>query len=98
MEIILREITYYKIVILTMAILIIIFVLDLNRRVQLHIERAISTSNPNKVASSEIKQAMQKMGPNYIYRLLPDGTLQVDKGDGKWLKLKYERGKDGKED
>lgn len=48
-------------------------------------------TNPNKVASSEIKQAMQKMGPSYNYRLLPDGILQVDRGDGKWLNLRYER-------
>jgi len=38
-----------------------------------------------------IKDAMNNMGPNYHYRMLHDGTLQVNKGDGKWLYLKYER-------
>jgi len=40
-------------------------------------------------ASIEVKQAMMKMGPNYHYRMLHDGTLQVNKGDGKWLRLNY---------
>jgi hypothetical protein len=44
-----------------------------------------------EVCPLEIKSAMQKMGPLYSYRILPNGTLQVDKGNGEWLKLKYER-------
>ena len=36
-----------------------------------------------------IKKAIHEMGPNYHYRILDDGTLQVNKGDGEWLKLKY---------
>ncbi len=38
-----------------------------------------------------VRKAMNSLGPNYHYRMLHDGTLQVNKGDGKWLKLKYER-------
>ena len=40
------------------------------------------------VAPPEIKAAMLKAGPEYSYRLLYDGTLQVNRGDG-WLRLRY---------
>ena len=46
-----------------------------------------------EIVSLEVKRAMIKLGHNYHYRMLRDGTLQVDKGDGKWLRLRYERGK-----
>ena len=36
-----------------------------------------------------IEKAYNKMGPLYQYTIDPDGTLRVNKGDGKWLKLKY---------
>jgi len=38
-----------------------------------------------------VRKAMNNLGPNYHYRMLYDGTLQVNKGNGKWLRLKYER-------
>ena len=41
-----------------------------------------------KVASGEIKRAMNKMGPYKDYRILPNKKLQV-KVKGKWLFLKY---------
>ena len=47
-----------------------------------------------EIASIEIKRAMIKFGPNYHYRMLRNGTLQVNKGDGKWLRLRYERRKE----
>ncbi len=43
-----------------------------------------------EVCSDEIKQAMNKMGPEYDY-IMKGETLYVDKGDGKWLRLRYER-------
>lgn len=47
--------------------------------------------NPNgaMIATPEIKKAMLKMGPHYSYRLFPNGRLEVNRGDGKWLKLRY---------
>ena len=36
-----------------------------------------------------IEKAILKMGPYYNYTIDPDGTLKVNKGDGKWLILKY---------
>ena len=30
-----------------------------------------------------------KMGPLYQYTIDPDGTLRVNTGDGRWLKLNY---------
>jgi len=42
-----------------------------------------------EVASIEVQRAMMRMGPNYNYRMLCDGTLQVNKGDGKWRRLNY---------
>ena len=47
-------------------------------------------TNSIEVASDEIKAAMNKMGPMYNYMMI-DEILYVDKGDGKWLKLRYER-------
>ena len=36
-----------------------------------------------------LERAMTKMGPYYNYMISPDGKLFVNKGDGKWLILKY---------
>lgn len=36
-----------------------------------------------------IDNACQKMGPLYNYTIDPDGTLRVDRGDGKLLKVRY---------
>uniref|UniRef100_A0A6H1ZC34 Uncharacterized protein n=2 Tax=viral metagenome TaxID=1070528 RepID=A0A6H1ZC34_9ZZZZ len=41
-----------------------------------------------EVASPEIKRAIYKMGPRYAYKL-DDGKLYVNKGDKKWLRLRY---------
>ena len=41
------------------------------------------------ISPDDVKKAMMKMGPDYQYRMLSNGTLQVNKGDGKWLRLKY---------
>jgi len=46
-----------------------------------------------EVCQPNIKDAIYKMGPGYDYRIWSDGTLQVNKGDGKWLRLRYERDK-----
>jgi len=44
-----------------------------------------------EVCSDEIKKAMDKMGPLHKYKMIGE-TLYVDRdGDGKWLKLQYER-------
>lgn len=43
-----------------------------------------------RVCEPEIKKAMNKMGPSYNY-LMKGETLYVDRGDGKWLRLDYER-------
>jgi hypothetical protein len=37
-------------------------------------------------------KAIHKMGPYYQYTISPDGTLRVDRGDGKWLILHYKKG------
>ena len=39
-----------------------------------------------------LNKAISKMGPYYQYEILPDGTLKVNRGDGKWLILKYKKG------
>lgn len=36
-----------------------------------------------------LNKAISKMGPLYNYVISPDGDLFVNKGDGKWLKLRY---------
>ncbi len=36
-----------------------------------------------------LERACNKMGPLYNYTIDPDGTLRVDKGDGKPLKVRY---------
>lgn len=46
--------------------------------------------NTAEVASPSVKKAIYKMGPRYDYRILPGGELQVNKGDGKWLRLRVE--------
>jgi hypothetical protein len=43
------------------------------------------------VVSEDIKRAIYKMGPGYEYRILPGKELQVNRGDGEWLRLHYER-------
>lgn len=45
-----------------------------------------------EVCSDEITKAMDSMGPRYNYIMIGE-TLYVDKGDGKWLRLKYKRGR-----
>ena len=42
------------------------------------------------ICPENIKKAMQKMGPHYDYKTIGE-SLYVNKGDGKWLKLNYER-------
>ena len=37
-------------------------------------------------------KAISKMGPYYNYIINPEGDLFVNKGDGKWLKLRYRKG------
>ena len=37
----------------------------------------------------DVEKAIRKMGPRYQYTISPDGTLKVNKGDGKWKTLKY---------
>ena len=88
MEIILRGITYSSLLALCFlfSALAILGIWLAWRAEFSHVQ-----TNPGKVVSAEVKAAMQEMGPSYDYRLLPNGTLQVDKGDGKWLNLKYER-------
>ena len=44
----------------------------------------------SEVCSLKIKKAMTKMGPCYHYKILGE-KLYVDKGNGKWLRLDYER-------
>jgi len=43
-----------------------------------------------EVCSPNIEAAMDKMGPRYNYKMIGE-TLYVNKGDGKWLRLRYER-------
>jgi len=47
-------------------------------------------ANPivNKPVPVAVERAMQKMGPRYQYKLLPDGRLYVDQGQG-WKRLRY---------
>jgi len=44
---------------------------------------------PDPVVPEAIKQAMQKAGALYSYRILEDDTLEINRGDGKWLRLRY---------
>ena len=48
----------------------------------------------NDLVDSQIdmEKAIRKMGPYYNYSIAPDGTLRVNRGDGRWLKLKYRKG------
>ena len=44
------------------------------------------------VAPPEIKAAMLKAGPEYSYRLLEGGMLQINRGDGDgWLRMRYKK-------
>jgi len=36
-----------------------------------------------------LERAYRKVGPLYSYTIDPDGTLRVDRGDGKPLKVRY---------
>lgn len=45
----------------------------------------------DKPVSQEIKAAMMKCGPNYHYRMLYDGTFQVNKHTGDDLDKRWER-------
>jgi len=44
-----------------------------------------------------IKDAMMKMGPNYLY-MTEGKKLYVNKGDGKWLRLNYKRKEEKRND
>jgi hypothetical protein len=39
-----------------------------------------------------LNKAISKMGPYYNYVITAEGDLLVNKGDGKFLKLKYRKG------
>mgnify|MGYP000005723685 CR=1 FL=1 len=54
-------------------------------------EHAIEHQCEGEVVSEEIKRAMMKMGPGYDYLMVGD-KLYVNKGDGKWLRLRYKKG------
>ena len=43
-----------------------------------------------KVCADEIERAIHKMGPRYDYKMVGE-RLYVNRGDGKWLRLRYER-------
>jgi len=50
--------------------------------------------NPCKIEDlvddpNDIEKAISKMGPYHNYVISPDGTLKVNRGDGKWQILKY---------
>lgn len=36
-----------------------------------------------------VDKAILKMGPMYQYTISANGTLKVNRGDGRWLTLKY---------
>jgi len=46
------------------------------------------TDHPDPVVPEAIKQAMQRCGPNYSYRILEGGALQINR-DGSWERLRY---------
>ena len=37
--------------------------------------------------SGNIKRTMLKLGPNYYYRTLHDGTFQINRYDGRWISI-----------
>ena len=39
-----------------------------------------------------LNEAISKMGPYHNYIIDPKGNLFVNRGDGKWLKLRYRKG------
>jgi len=41
-----------------------------------------------RIAPENIKRVMIKMGPYYDYKEV-EGKLYVNRGDGKWLRLRY---------
>ena len=85
METTLKETTYFRILIVSLIIALIILYIQ--------IQKVINFKIPDfagEVAPSEVKDAMVKMGPNYNY-MMKGEKLYVDKGDGKWLRLRYER-------
>lgn len=57
---------------------------------QIYVDLSICESNEPKsgLCSDEVKRAMLKMGPKYYY-IMKGEKLYVNKGDGKWLMLKY---------
>lgn len=47
-------------------------------------------SPAGEVCPENIKRAIYKMGPKYDYKMIGE-KLYVNRGDGKWLRLRYER-------
>jgi hypothetical protein len=55
--------------------------------------KVIATKYDNsigEVCPKDIKRAIYKMGPGYDYMMVGE-KLYVNTGDGKWLRLRYER-------
>jgi len=50
--------------------------------------RASIPDSKSTIAPEAIQVAMRKSGPNYSYRMLVDGTLQIKKKKG-WRRLRY---------
>jgi len=74
-----------RLYVMTLVILIVLW-LSLGQ-----VERAVLEDYPPMVsiASNPIKKAMLKAGPLHKYHILEDGTLEINRGDGKWLRLRY---------
>ena len=91
-----RQITIIIIIFITLSYLCVLRWLNVPTHVQ--VNTCTIDDLVNEQTQESIDKAVKKMGPYYHYILAPDGTLRVNKGDGKWLKLKYkinyEKGED----
>ena len=74
------------------TILVSIFVFMLSRLFSVPLLTTKAYTNPGICAVPiGMQRAMLKMGPGYKYRIIKGDVLQVDKGNGKWLRLRYRR-------
>lgn len=76
---------YSKIVVVVLCVSIVILWFSIINLIDYRLPEFIG-----EVCSDEIKKAMKKMGPRYDY-MMKGEKLYVNRGDGKWLELRYER-------
>ena len=78
---------WYRCILIILALLFSIFVRWYNEPT--YVQENTCTITDLVDNPKAIEKATLRMGPSYNYMIDPDGTLRVNTGNGKWLKLKY---------